>query len=49
MVHQQSFSDDDKVEDTTCNMISIKKEVILRNPTKEEIDRITIDGCTSVN
>ena len=35
------FLDEEDAKDTTCNMTTIRDEVILRKPTKEEINQIT--------
>ena len=40
-IQQQIFSDESDAEDHGCNMAIVREEVILRRPSKEEINQIT--------
>lgn len=49
VMHQQIFIDEDEMNDTTCNMISSKNDaLVLRRPTKEEIDQIIANMVAQV-
>ena len=47
-MQQQVFSDESDVEDHVCNMATTREEVILRRPSKVEIDQITTSMVAQV-
>ena len=47
--HQQIFSEDEEeIDNKACNMLSTTENISLRKPSKEEINKITIDMIAQV-
>ena len=47
-MQHQVFSDESDVDENVCNMTTNREEVILRKPSKEEVDQITASMVAQV-